>query len=101
MTRWFVWDAFKARINARKHGVTFETARLVFDDPLALFEQDRIDGGEYRWRAIGSANGVAVLLVAHTHVDHEDGDETIRLISARPATAAERRLYEQQRHGDR
>lgn len=101
MTLWFEWDAVKARINQRKHGVRFETARLVFEDPLALFEQDRIDDGEYRWRAIGLVQGVAVLLVAHTHVDHEDGDETIRIISARSATAAERKRYEQQRHDDR
>ncbi len=101
MTLWFEWDAVKARINERKHGVKFETARLVFGDPLALFEQDRIDGGEYRWQAIGLADGIAVLLIAHTHIDHEDGDETIRIISARRATAAERRRYEQQRHGDR
>jgi uncharacterized protein len=45
--------------------------------------------------------GLAVLLVAHTHLDHEDGDETIRIISARAATSAERRRYEQQKLGDR
>jgi uncharacterized DUF497 family protein len=101
MTLWFEWDPEKARINARKHGVRFETARLVFADPFALVEQDRVEGGEYRWRAIGMVGGLAVLLVAHTHVDHQDGDETIRIISARAATSAERRLYEQQRHGHR
>jgi uncharacterized DUF497 family protein len=57
--------------------------------------------GEYRWRAIGVVGGIAVLLVAHIYVDHEDGDETIRIISARAATSGERRLYEQQRHDDR
>ncbi len=98
VTLWFKWDAAKARTNERKHGVSFETAKFVFADPFALVEQDRIEGGEHRWRAIGMVRGIAVLLVAHTHVDHEDGDETIRIISARAATSAERRLYEQKRH---
>lgn len=39
----------------------------VFDDPCALFEQDRTDaGGEARWQALGFAGGVLLLLVAHT-----------------------------------
>jgi uncharacterized protein len=48
MTLWFEWDPAKAQTNARKHGINFETARLVFADPFALVEQDRIEGGEYR-----------------------------------------------------
>ena len=41
----FEWDPVKARINRRKHGTVFEDAMDVFDDPHALFEQDRTDGG--------------------------------------------------------
>ena len=86
----FEWDAVKARTNQRKHGVTFEDAMHVFEDPYALFEQDRTDeSGEPRWQALGLAGGVLLLLVAHA-VREEGQDELIRLISARQATRKER-----------
>lgn len=88
----FEWDPVKARSNRRKHGVTFEEAMHVFDDPHAHFEQDRSAGGELRWQAIGLASGTILLLVAHT-VRAEGEDETIRLISARQATRKERQRY--------
>jgi hypothetical protein len=96
----FEWDPAKARTNQRKHGVSFEDAMHVFDDPYALFEQDRIDEtGELRWRAIGLVGEVVVLLVART-VREEGGDEIVRLISARGATRKERSRYEQSRAQD-
>jgi uncharacterized protein len=82
----FEWDPVKALSNQRKHGVSFEDAMQVFDDPDALFEQDRIEEtGEVHWQASGLAGGAAVLLVAHT-VREEYGSEVVRLISARRAT---------------
>jgi uncharacterized DUF497 family protein len=96
MTR-FEWDPVKARTNRRKHGVSFDDAMHVFEDPYALFEQDRTgEAGELRWQALGLAGGVAVLLVAHTIRDESEG-EVIRLISARRATRKERKRYEQTR----
>ncbi|HUI43914.1 MAG TPA: BrnT family toxin [Terriglobia bacterium] len=93
----FEWDPVKAQSNLRKHGVRFEDAMHVFDDPFALFEQDRAgEAGELRWQAVGLAGGVAVLLVAHT-VREEGRDELIRLVSARRATRKERERYEQNR----
>jgi len=92
----FEWDPVKARTNQRKHGVAFEDAMHVFEDSYALFEPDTGSAGEVRWRALGRAGGVAVLLVAHT-VREEGEDEVVRLISARRATRKERRLYEQTR----
>ena len=69
--------------NQRKHGVAFEDAIHVFEDPYALFQQDRTDeAGDLRWQALGLTGGVALLLVAHT-VREEGEDEVIRLISAR------------------
>jgi uncharacterized DUF497 family protein len=62
----FEWDPEKAQSNKRKHGVSFESAAAVFGDPYAMSEQDRIEGGEYRWRTIGLAAGIAILVVAHT-----------------------------------
>jgi len=91
----FEWDSVKARMNLQKHSISFEDAMHVFEDPYALFEQDRTDmSGETRWHALGLAGGVAVLLVVHT-IREQDGDETIRLISARQATRKERNRYEQ------
>ena len=54
------------------------------DDPDALSEQDRIEGGERRWQTLGLVDGLLLLLVAHTV--HNDGEnEVIRIISARRA----------------
>src|SRR5437868_3510825 len=47
----FEWDPVKAKSNERKYGVAFDDAMHVFDDPYALFEQDREDErGELRWK---------------------------------------------------
>ncbi len=90
----FEWDADKAASNLRKHGVSFQTALRAFADPLALMEQDRVDGGERRWRTVGLVEGWLLLVVAHTVWDEVDG-EVIRIISARRAQPRERRRYEQ------
>lgn len=92
----FEWDPAKAETNQRKHGVSFEDALQVFDDPYSLAEQDRIVGGEYRWQTIGLVEGVALVLVAHT-VREEGSKAVIRIFSARRATRKERKLYEQNR----
>ena len=87
----FDWDDAKNRRNLAKHKISFETARLVFDDPHALSVQDRVIDGEERWQTLGMISG-AVVVVAHTWRE-ENGGEVIRLISARRATAPERRRY--------
>lgn len=90
----FTWDDAKNRANRAKHSVSFELARRVFDDPNHLSIQDRHEGGEERWQTIGLIGPVAIFLVAHTYED-EDGEEIIRIISARKATRAERRRYDE------
>jgi uncharacterized DUF497 family protein len=90
----FEWDERKNRSNQRKHGVSFELAELVFDDPLALSKPERVEGGEERWHTLGLVAASVVLLVAHT-VREEPHDEVIRIISARNATRYERKQYEQ------
>jgi len=90
----FIWEERKSRRNLAKHKVSFETAMLVFDDPRAISRLDRIEHGEERWQTVGLAGGIVVLLVAHTYYD-EDGEEVIRIISARKATPHERKMYEQ------
>jgi uncharacterized DUF497 family protein len=91
----FAWDENKNRINQRKHGVSFETAKLVFDDPLHLTRLERIENGEERWQTLGLAGGVVLLLVAHTVTESDADDILIRIISARKADRTERRIYEQ------
>jgi len=90
----FEWDEKKNQSNRAKHGLSFETARLVFDDPFHLSIQDRFSGGEERWQTIGKAGNIVLLLVAHTY-QTEGGEELIRIISARKATKRERERYEQ------
>lgn len=89
----FSWDEAKNQSNRLKHGVSFETAKHVFDDPLHLSRQDRAEGGEVRWQTLGMIEGIVLLLVAHTVYD-ENGIEHIRIISARQATRQERKIYE-------
>jgi len=89
-----VWDAAKSRANKAKHGVTFELAKRVFDDPLHLSVPDRHEHGEERWRTIGLVGAVTLLVVIHTYVEH-NGEEAVRIISARKATTRERALYEE------
>lgn len=90
----FSWNASKNAGNYRKHGVSFETARLVFDDPFHISRQDRIEDGEVRWQTIGMVDGMPLLLVAHLWED-DFGEDRIRIISARQATKVERKAYEQ------
>ena len=93
--RW-TWDDNKSRANQRKHRLSFETAQLVFDDPLAAHRPDP-DSDEERWHTIGMIGGV-VIIVAHTWPEPQVADqgETVgRIISARKATPYERRGYEE------
>ena len=94
MERYFEWDEQKAEINLRKHGIRFEEAARVFDDPLAVTDQDRIENGEQRWQTVGMADGYLLLLVAHTVRFEDEGIEVVRIISARRVDRAERRRYE-------
>lgn len=89
----WTWDKRKARANLIKHDVFFEIAELVFDDPWQLGEPDP-HPDDHRWRTIGMVNATT-LLVVHTISDVEGEG---RIISARKATASERRRYEQARY---
>jgi uncharacterized protein len=91
---YFTWDDSKSRSNRTKHGISFEVATLVFEDPHALSAIDRVVDGEERWHTIGRAGGIALVLVVHTWVE-QSGNEVMRIISARKATLRERNLYEE------
>ena len=90
----FAWDTRKDAGNQKKHGVSFALARRVFEDPNHFSIQDRHEGGEERWQTIGLIGSLAILLVAHTYEEH-NGEEVIRIISARKATRAERQRYDE------
>ncbi len=89
----FEWDEAKNLSNQKKHGISFEDAARVFNDPLMLLVPDGYDGGEERWRAYGQIGGVAIIMAAHTYRP-KNGREIIRIISARLATRYERQKYE-------
>jgi uncharacterized protein len=92
----YEWDENKNDSNLEKHGLSFETASLVFDDPNSLSIPDRIENGEERWQTIGMIENIVIVMVAHTFkLETESQEETIRIISARKATRAERQEYEE------
>ena len=87
----FDWDDEKDRINFTKHGIHFQTAARVFLDPHKLIREDEEHPNELRYDVLGKVG--KVLFVVCTF---REGN-TIRLISARPASKAEKVRYE---HGE-
>jgi uncharacterized DUF497 family protein len=85
----FEWDEDKAQSNVKKHGVTFEEAAEAFFDPFYQGGDASVDD-EQRNFIIGYSVSQRLLLVIYT----ERGGQT-RIISARPATRSERKLYEE------
>lgn len=91
------WDANKARTNERKHGVSFTLAASAMHDPLALTVPDvEHSSDNARWLTIGLTPSGDCLIVAHTWEDLGANKAKARFISARHATRAERRWYEEQ-----
>ena len=87
------WDLDKARANLRKHGVDFNEAGTVLDDPLSTtFPDPDHSVDEARFLTIGVSATGRILVVAHT-----DRDKAVRLINARRATPRERTFYEEGR----
>lgn len=91
----FEWDARKARSNKNKHEVSFEEAKSLFFDPfLITFPDEGHSDFEERYISIGYSIRDRVLLVVHTEREI-DNELVIRIISCRPATPSERRVYEE------
>lgn len=93
----FEWDPAKNLSNQQKHsGLDFEMASRVFADPDLILRKDRVIDGEQRWHAIGGVRKT-VLLVVHVYLEEKpNGEEIIRIISAREASSHERRVYLEQ-----
>jgi uncharacterized DUF497 family protein len=80
------WDLGKARLNSRKHGVSFADAVTSLEDEKALTMRGAFSDEEERWITMGM-DAVGRVLVVYTW-----RDESLRLISARKATVRERRV---------
>ncbi len=87
----FEWDQDKAASNLSNHGVSFDEAKTVFNDPLYVdfFDPDH-SYNEHRYIIIGQSIANRLILVAYT-----EREDAIRLISAREATRKERKNYEE------
>ena len=83
----FEWDPVKASANVEKHGVDFDTAAEIFDDPDLFVVIDSRTYGERRYQAIGASRGVIVF------VAYAMRDNVCRIISARRASRRERAAY--------
>ena len=86
----FEWDENKAAANLSKHGVSFDEARTVFDDPVYVdFYDPDHSYDEHRYIIIGQAQRGWLLIVSYT-----ERENLVRLISAREVTRGEREAYE-------
>jgi uncharacterized DUF497 family protein len=87
----FEWDEDKAAANLARHGVSFEEAKTVFDDPLYVdFYDPDHSSQEHRYIIIGESQQRRLLIVSYT-----ERQDVVRLISAREVTRSEREAYEE------
>lgn len=86
----FGWDAKKAIVNVRKHGVDFADAVIALEDENALTVED-IGHNEQRFKTLGMGPKLNILFVVHA----ERSEDTIRIISARKADRSETKQYYQ------
>ena len=87
----FEWNPLKAATNLKKHGVSFEEAKTVFDNPMAvIFDDEAHSIDELREIIIGHSQRNRLLLVVFT-----ERSSSIRIISTRLANRKEREDYEQ------
>ncbi len=86
------WDENKATANETKHGVSFQEAATVFEDPyhVVYFDPDHSDH-ENRFIIVGESNANRLLIVSYV-----EKRRVTRLISAREATRSERKSYEEE-----
>ena len=90
----YEWNEDKNKLNQEKHGISFEEAKEVFKDALQISKLDhRFNDFEERWITIGTTSKQKILVVANLFFT-DDGEEIIRIISARKANKKERESYE-------
>ena len=87
----FEWDEKKAAANLADHGISFDEAKTVFDDPLFVdFYDPDHSYDEHRYVIVGESRQNRLLIVSYT-----ERGESVRLISAREVTLSERKAYEE------
>ncbi|MGH9352300.1 MAG: BrnT family toxin [Terriglobia bacterium] len=88
----FKWSSEKAKINFKKHGISFEDATTVFGDPLSITIEDPVHSsvGDERFMTLGRSRKGRLLVVVHS-----EKEGFMRIISARRTTPSERRNYEE------
>ena len=87
----FEWDGSKAAANLSRHGVSFDEAKTVFDDPVYVdFYDPDHSYDEHRYIIIGQSQRDRLLIVSYT-----ERDDLVRLVSAREVTRGEREAYEE------
>ena len=91
----FLWDPVKAVSNYKKHGVSFELASSIFDDPNQISIEEIDSQSEQRWITIGMTPNFQTLIVVHLYFETISGEEVIRIISARKANKREKKEYEE------
>lgn len=95
MNMTFEWDKKKASSNVKAHGITFDEASEIFDDPLHISVLDmRFNYFEERWISMGRTSKNRLVVIGHLYCIEEGGKESIRIITARKATIKEREHYE-------
>ena len=93
MTLAFEWNEEKAVRNLKKHGVSFEEAKVIFNDPFSVTIADPLHSDyEKRYIDIGSSSRGRILVVVYT-----ERGSNIRIISCRKATKREKRVYEEKK----
>ena len=90
----YEWNEEKNKLNQQKHGISFEEAKEVFNDALQISKLDkRFSYFGERWITVGTTSKHKVLVVANLFFT-DDGEEIIRIVSARKANKQERESYE-------
>jgi uncharacterized protein len=98
----YEWDEQKNHLNQQKHeGISFELAKLVFEDEQRVISLDRGDeSGEQRWLVLGAvsidSSTALIVLAAHVYREDIDGEEIVSIISARRASKNDVRRYQEQ-----
>lgn len=92
----FEWDEKKNKSSIKSHGVSFEEAAEVFDDPFCISMLDkRFNYYEERWISLGSTIKGKIIVTGYAYYLAENSEERIRIITARKATRKEREQYEE------
>lgn len=90
----FEWNEAKNQLNQQKHGISFEHAKEIFNDAMHISKLDhRFSYLEERWITIGTIENQMIVVVAHLFIT-DQGEELIRIVSAREANKLERQSYE-------